>query len=333
MERPHVWDSLNANARCKLLLSSPDPIDEGVSSAKQSYSGHVICSICDSVDATSLRCRDLEYYRAVSITSVSPTTHNVAIVSGLEDASIRDALATYLLNCAVQSVRVNLAILNDLLGDSEDAATALAGELTRLLGNNNDLTDDFRQDQRDPWMAEALAHLLLKIAGNLPPLPPPGSLHALTPVHDDVKEHGLDLVGIYTNSASGNLGLAVSETKASANNPTAHVASAADLFTSVMTGRRDPHIRSKIQSLRHALPSQTQTLITPSFWKNECCFSAYVAMSDSCDFDANAARPTYLQIQPRATIVIVPLSNYQAFFDSIADRMRSLISTDGGVNV
>lgn len=270
---------------------------------------------------------------AISITPVSPTTHNVAIVSGLETDSIRDAIATYLLNCAAQTVRVNLTILNDLLGDSEDAAAAFASEVTRLIGTDNALTPDFRQDHRDPWMTEALAHLLLKIAGAVPLLPPPGSLHALMPVHDDVKEHGLDLVGIYTCSGSGDLGLAVSESKASEHNATAHVASAAELFSEVMNGRRDPHIRSKIQSLRHALSSEIQNLITPSFWKNECSFSAYVAMSESCGFDVNASRPTYSQIQPRPTIVIVRLSNYQGFFDAIADRMRYLAGMNEVVNV
>jgi hypothetical protein len=238
---------------------------------------------------------------AVTVSSASPSTHNVAMISGLENETVIGALATYLVNCAAQTVSTNLAILSDLLGESEDTAGALRVEIGRLIGENNSITEDFRQDHRDPWMAEGLAHLFLRIASSHPPLPPPGYLHALTPVHDDVKEHGLDLVGIYTCTASGVLGLAVSESKASENNATAHVASAAELFRDVMYGRRDPHIRSKVQALRHALPDTAQALITPAFWNNEKCFSAYVAMSGSSGFDVNAARPTYSQIQPRPT--------------------------------
>jgi hypothetical protein len=145
-------------------------------------------------------------------------------------------------------------------------------------------------------------------------------------VHDDVKEHGLDLVGIYTCTASGVLGLAVSESKASENNATGHVASAAELFRDVMNGQRDPHIRSKVQALRHALPDTAQALITPAFWKDEKCFSAYVAVSGSSGFDVNAARPTYSQIQPRPTVIVLSLANYRAFFDGLADRIRQLVA-------
>lgn len=262
----------------------------------------------------------------VTVTSSSPTTHDVAVVSGLENGSIRTDLATYLLNCAAQTVSANLAILNDLLGESEDAALALRTEVARLIGANNAISDDFRQDHRDPWMAEGLAHLFLRIAGSLPPLPPPGCLHAITPVHDDVKEHGLDLVGIYTCTATGSLGLAISESKASESNATAHVASAGELFSDVMNGGRDPHIRSKVQALRHALPATAQALITPFFWNTEKCFSAYVAMSQSCGFNANAARTRYSQIQPRPTIIVVSLSNFRGFFDALADRIRQIVS-------
>ncbi len=263
---------------------------------------------------------------AVTITAGSPSTHDVAVISGLETQCVLGPLATYLLNCAAQTVSTNLAILNDLLGESNDTADALRSEVGRLIGDNNSVAEDFRQDHRDPWLAEGLAHLFLRIASSHP-LPPPGCLHVLTPVHDDVKEHGLDLVGIYTCTASGSLGLAVSESKASENNATSHVASAAELFREVMNGQRDPHIRSKVQALRHALPDTAQALITAAFWNDEKCFSAYVAVSGSSGFDVNAARPTYSQIQPRPTIIILSLANYRGFFDGLADRMRQLIAT------
>lgn len=262
----------------------------------------------------------------VSVTPITTDSHDVVVVSGLETLDIQDSIATYLLNCAAQTVQLNLVIVNDLLGESPNAATALRDEVNRLLGPNNAIGDDFRQDHRDPWIAEALAHLLLRIAGTLHPLPPPGELHVLTTVHDDVKEHGLDLVGIYTRSTSEDLGLSISESKASENNATSHVASTAALFVEVMNGLRDPHIRSKVQVLRNALPEEAASLITSSFWKNECCLTAYVAMGTSSGFDVKATRPSFSQVVPRATVVVVPLSNYRSFFDGIADRIRLRVS-------
>lgn len=283
----------------------------------QSVSTLLTQQACDS--ATAL------IRAALSLDHIVTSTHDVTVVTGLDSPTIIEAVATYLTNCAAQTVTADIKILADLLGDSTEVLPTLHVEVERLIGSSNHIIDDFRQDHRDPWIAEALAHLLLVIAESIPPLPPPGKLHVLTPVHDYVKERGLDLVGIYT-AATSNLGLAVCESKSSENNATSHVGSAGGLFCEIMEGVRDAHIRSKVQVLRASLPDEAKAAITPMFWKNECCYCVFVSMSSACGFDVNASRSSFATVNPRPILIVVSLDDYRGFFNALADQMRVFVA-------
>jgi hypothetical protein len=272
---------------------------------------------CDHAIATVVSKLQIEVHSTLS--------HDVAVISGIEDPGLIEPLATYLLNCAAQTIQPNLKILNALLGESHDAALQLKSEVFRLVGPDNSVDRDFREDHRDPWIAESIAHLLVSISQRVTGIPPKGPLQALTPVHDDVKDHGTDVLGIYIAAPTSSLGLVIFESKASELNATAHAAKAAAFFGEVESGLRDAHIRRMVLMLSGSLTPEIRSLITPSFWSDKRSFAAAMLLSQTCSFDCHAERPSFSTLQVRATLVAIPLRLYRAFFDSIADRMRALV--------
>jgi hypothetical protein len=255
------------------------------------------------------------------------SSHQVTIVHGIEQQETMEAFATYALIADIgQGIRVNLAIAAEVLGGSPNFGTELQQQVERIIGANNAIQDDFREDQRDPWFTECLGHALLNISRDVLELAPPGPIQALTLVHTDVRDHGLDLVGLHLEQAL--LGLHISEAKASENNASNHGSATAKLFAEVDAGSRDPEIRGKVQLLREALPQGQQRLVTPSFWHGQRAYVAVICYSANSSFAPAHARPAYARLAvgaQRIRLLAVPLSNYRQFFDTIADRVRALV--------
>ena len=254
----------------------------------------------------------------------------MTLVGGLEQPAAMDAFAMYALIAGIgQAIRVNLAIASELLGGGPAFGAELQRDVTRMIGASNAISNDFREDQRDPWFTECLGHALLNISRGVPELgPPTGQVAALTLVHTDVRDHGLDFVGLHLEQAL--LGLSVAEAKASESNASNHGSATAALFAEVDAGARDAEIRAKVQILREALTTQQQLLITPSFWQGRRVYLAVISYGASSSFTPGHARPAYSNLQvgaSRVRLIAVALTNYRQFFDGVADRVRALVPT------
>lgn len=262
-------------------------------------------------------------------------THQVALVLGLDAAALRRPIATYIVAAGVaQAVRTNLQIATDLLGSGPTFEESLRRDVIRRIGTDNAISDDFRQDERDPWIVECLAHLFMYLSRDLPALGPPGELRALTPPHTDVKDHGLDLVGIHLEQAAL-LGLTIAEAKTSENSASGHATDAASLFASIDSGHRESEIRGTIQLLREGLLPEYQEMITPLFWQDRRAYLPTIGHSAASTFSPMHQRPTYGSLSPgptRVKLISVSLTNYRAFFDAIADEMRALVPSTAGLS-
>jgi hypothetical protein len=255
------------------------------------------------------------------------SSHLVSSVHGLEQPAAIDAFATYALIAGIgQGIRVNLAIATEMLGGGPVFGGQLQRDVDRIIGTSNAISDDFRENRRNPWFTECLGHALLNISRDVVDLGPPGRIEALTLVHTDVSDHGLDLVGLHLEQAL--LGLNVAEAKASENHASNHGSATATLFAEIDAGTRDAEIRAKVQLLREALSQERQTLVTPSFWHGRRAYLAVISYGATSSFAPTHARPAYGSLTvgaARVRLVAVPLSNYRKFFDDVADRVRALV--------
>lgn len=260
-------------------------------------------------------------------------SHVVVTVDGLEKPAAIEAFATYALVAGIgQAVRVNLAIATEMFGGDSQFAHALRRDVEQTIGASNAITKDFREDQRDPWFTECLGHLLLNLSRHLAALGPPGAIQALTLVHTDVRDHGMDLVGLHLEQAL--LALNVTEAKASENNASNHSGATATLFAEVDAGTRDKEIRAKVQILREALPPERQALVTAAFWHDRRAYAAVISYSQASTFAPAHRRPTYAALAvgaDRMRLLAVPLANYRQFFDAVADRVRALVPVVAGL--
>lgn len=260
-------------------------------------------------------------------------SHMVAMIDGLEKPAAVDAFATYALVAGIgQAVRVNLAIATEMFGGGPQFVDALRCDVEQTIGVDNAITNDFREDQRDPWFTECLGHLLLNLSRDVAALGPPGMIQALTLVHTDVRDHGMDLVGLHLEQAL--LALNVAEAKASENHASNHCGATATLFAEVDAGARDKEIRAKVQILREALPPEQQALVTPAFWHGRRAYAAVISYAQASTFAPTHQRPTYAALAVgahRVRLLAVPLANYRQFFDTLADRVRALVPVVAGL--
>lgn len=270
-----------------------------------------------TVDAAVLTIRD-----NTSVQLVHLSTHEMVLVEIPETTAVVDATAAYLVHCIAQTIATDLSIVTELVGSGPDALASLAVDVRRRLGEDNGITDEFRQDDRDPWIAEAIGHLFTNISREHFDIPPAGFVHAVTPVHDDVKDHGFDLVALYEIGSA--LGLSISEAKASENNASNHAGKAAILFSNIEKGTRDQQIRGKVLLLRDSLPVHLKGSLTPGFWRDERCLIALLMMSEQCGFDCYAERKAFSSLTRKPYVIAIRLKQYVVFFNAIADRMRQL---------
>jgi len=255
-------------------------------------------------------------------------SHHVILVEGLEAPATAEAFATYALIAGIgQGIRTNLAIATELLGGGPSFGVELQRDVERLIGSNNSITDDFREDQRNPWFTECLGHALLCLSRVIPALgPQSGRVEAITPVHLDVRDHGLDLVGLHIEQAL--LGLSIAEAKASEAHASQHGSATAILFSEVDSGTRDAEIRGKVQILREGLPTPYRSLITPSFWHDKRVYFAVISYGAASTFTPNRSRPAYSGLAvdaSRVRLIAIALADYKQFFDGVADRVRALV--------
>jgi hypothetical protein len=250
-------------------------------------------------------------------------------IGGADAAQAIESIACYTLWIGIgQVVRADLTVAAELLGDGmEGLGPSLVAHSERILGSSNtSITPAFRTSLRDPWITEVIAHMLLKLSQNQPRLFPVGRLHCLTLVHPDPSDHGLDLMGLYEDQTA-DLGLTVSEVKASELHISDHVTACADLFEQIDIGRRDVEIRAKIQLLRDSLPANLRSRLTASFWADRRSYMPTAAHASTAIFNPGAPRQRFRDLlvpADRIHLVGLSLGSYGAYFDAIADRVRTL---------
>jgi hypothetical protein len=257
------------------------------------------------------------------------TSHTLITVGGLEAPEAIAALGTFLTGLIAGAVTIDMRVIELLLGSGPEYAEELDRELTAVLGADNDsITPSFREDRRDPWIGECLAHALLVIHRGEPGLCVPALVRAVTLPHDKPSQQGLDLVAIYEED--GGPGLCVGESKASENWAGQHLSRSVGLFREIDESKRNYQIRSVVLNTLFAnVNPELQGKMEHLFWEDRRLYLPLIGYSAASDFNPASERPQTLGVlsvpQNRRRLVVIPLESYPSFFDGVADAMRAAV--------
>jgi hypothetical protein len=261
--------------------------------------------------------------------SGNPASHISLRVTGVETPDVVRALGTYLVGCLAGAVKVDATLAARFLGSSFDVERELRRRVHRRIGADNDWSTETRRDWRDrrrnPWVAEAIAHALLMVAGSAQGSCVAGTIQALKPLHAQVTQQGLDLVGIYEDDEAA-LWLAVGECKATKSRASQELTNATGFYRELESGARDGDLVADLLMLEAALADEALDEIGEALWEGRRTYLPLVAYEES--FDVTGRRPGLARLAaPREhrRVLLVQLSNFHAFFDDVADAARGSV--------
>jgi hypothetical protein len=263
---------------------------------------------------------------AITVTQETANSHVCTMVYGLEHPKPIQAIGIYLAACISTAIKANLEIALDLTGSSPNELTQLRNTVHRIIGPDNQISNIEKETRRNPWITEGLAHLCAMLSRKQQFLFPAGRIEALNLVHSDVTDHGLDHFGIFHRSKK--LGVSIGECKTSDKDISGNLTDASTKFHEVINGIHDPRIRTHIQYLRASLPSEIESLITQTFWKEKQLFTAYISYPEHLSFNAKRRRPTFENIQgspSSVNVISFELKDFDAFFNNLSDAIRQAI--------
>lgn len=269
----------------------------------------------------------------VELSTNPPTTHCVRVVKGFEDDECVEALALYVVGCLAQSFNSNLEIIRELSPATlETIQPTLASDAQRILGVSNDDPEIDRVHSRDPWLAEAVMHLLVQLCSGGVDSFNPVPVHAKTPLTVAVRRPGVDLFTV-CGPASG-IEFAIGEGKSTEQDVTGAISEAVGLFRSVERGERDLEVRTLAASLASSLSPSMRESLYMVLWTPSYVFHS-VVVHGNVTFDPAANRQSISNnlVSPAASIFVcvLAMNDYRSFFDQLADAVRARIEAPGDV--
>ena len=118
--------------------------------------------------------------QSLSFSSKRYEQHYVISTNGLEGKhQVVEALAVYLAGAIASCVGVNLEIRAALF-DEDIISRELSADVARIVGEDNNILDDRKRTERDPWIWEGISHLIIHLSLYDNPSHPPDHLLAKT---------------------------------------------------------------------------------------------------------------------------------------------------------
>lgn len=255
-------------------------------------------------------------------------SHTVLTIGEFDSPAAKLATAVYLVGSVAQCVGADLQIRSALF-DETTLARDIGADVVSVIGDTSaDL--DFKIMQRDPWVWEAISHLLIHLAQANAAYHPSGEILVKTQVKFDVHDHGLDIVAIYLGDE---LGITAAECKAYLDDPARAITDASNRLKEIDDNLRDMELRAAVNQLRPSLPAKHRDSIGGTFWRQERSYFPFVCCDDAKAVDWKRSRSTLRALTlPAAKKLLVPLSLTDArkVFDEICDLMRVYVSGSGG---
>jgi len=265
---------------------------------------------------------------------VSTASHVVIEVTGFDDARVAPALGRYLVGALAGAVQLDARLSDVLLAIGADARTGVAQDVVRLVGATNSFSgaDEirFRNTKRNPWIGEGIGHALLALSARQVTTCVDGRVCTLSRIHPTATRQGLDYVGLYTQPVGGStsdlLGIAVGECKATQGRAGENFGEAITLFVDLERGGYQQDLREALGAFRWVLADELKDQLKDSIWRDNASYLPTIVFQDAYDF--RTTRPNLAGLsQPlqRRRVIVVRLTGFQAFFDAVADAMRSSV--------
>ncbi|MGH3193257.1 MAG: hypothetical protein ACRDPY_41995 [Streptosporangiaceae bacterium] len=270
---------------------------------------------------------DLDKEISFSAEVLAPT-HTVVTVDGLDDPGVPTALGRYLVGALAGAVDYDTRLCEALLAHGVDRQAEITRTVISIIGNTNNFdtppAEQFRDTRRNAWIGEGVGHALLMLAARHESSFVKGRVCALSEVHPDPTRQGLDSVSIYVNT--GVLAVAIGESKATCSRGSEELTEAAGIFAAIDDGVYGPDLRSRLAMFRGFLPDELAAQVSDKLWSDSSCYLPMIVHHDP--FDPMARRPKLAQLKPpieRRRVILVQLKDFYAFFDGVADAMRTAI--------
>jgi hypothetical protein len=254
-------------------------------------------------------------------------THSVLLVENFGKRSCLEATAVYLVSAISQNIEANLQ-LREALFDEDNFERDLGNDVKRVVGDST-VEDEFKTMVRDPWLWEGISHMFVHLSRLNPAFHAVGEVLAKTSIKFDVRDHGLDMIGIYEGE---NFGLTAGECKAYLNDPSRAITDATSKLGEVESNARDIEIRAAVSQLRPSISEDKQRKIAGGFWNNERSYYPFVCCDDQHVKKWTNRRKLMRAMEiPAEQKVLVPLAmrNARGKFDRLCELMRIYVAVEG----
>lgn len=270
---------------------------------------------------------DLDAAISFSADALAPS-HTVVNVDGLDDPRVPSAIGRYLVGALAGAVDIDASLCEDLLARGADRRVEITRSVIGIVGETNVFSTPeaavFRDTHRNAWIGEGVGHALLMLAARHDVSFIKGRVCTLSEVHQSPTRQGLDSVSTYVDRNV--LAVAIGESKATCSYGSEQLGEAAKMFIQVDDGMFGPDLRARLAAFRRFLPDELAVQVSDSLWSDNRCYLPMIVHQDA--FDPMTRRPTLARLAPpieRRRVIIARLTEFQAFFDAVAEAMRASV--------
>lgn len=254
-----------------------------------------------------------------------PTSHTAVVAEGLDSAQAPVALARYLLGVLAGAVQLDTSLSEKYMLRSPDGHDEILRSVHSLVGTTNTFLTDaekrFRDQRRNAWIGEGLAHAMLVVRNRAATACLTGRVAAISKPHVIPSEPGIDAVAVY--DVNGEPFLAIGESKATEANALTELRKAAKFFAEVDAHEYNQHLRSALISLDPILPADLAPKVSDAIWRDSACYLPVIVHGQA--FAHLQDRTWLASLKPpsdRRRLLVLRISNFHDFFNTVADTMR-----------
>jgi len=211
--------------------------------------------------------------------------------------------------------------------DTDDDRLELLRNVEAITGTAaNQLSDEKKQDERNPWIAEGMWHLCLFLSSRNQAFHSTGTVIALDRPHIGAKDHGFDVVALY-ETAQADFGVSLVECKAYEKDPGKAINVAVEFFRAFDGGKHDARIRQVVSYFRELLHAQKQQRISPSLWKTARLYLPNPHYDAASAVDWLTKRPSFKSLKFPVIVMPHAVPSFRTYFDRVAMAMLAFGGT------
>lgn len=259
-----------------------------------------------------------------------PGTHKAIRIGGLTSEEAIRWLGIALTGLVSQAITLDLQLCEAMGSPQGVSLTWLRPSVESVIGQDNALNgpdDPDRTTERDPWIAEALMHILATVEHHHHVRALPNDVVARTEMPLQVKAAGIDLLTLHIDDASGDVWIGVTETKATELHGDDRLRDALSFLLSTDSGDRDLELRTKLNTLSRYVDPGTWARVPAALMSRAIHLMPAVMHMRHAPFRWSVPRDFsgVPRASERVRVLALPVCPWVGFFDEVCDAMRAAI--------